>query len=304
MNEIIESRKNEVKCFLEYYKNNISVHEYEHFDFKLLYLLPFRNCENLQEEINIFKNYLGIEIENFYDLIISICTKCYPEFDCSWIKDFLNKYKINDFSFQKEHRHWLLGGNIKYTEADLKECEKDIIKYFVNEEKTDSHDELKEKIGFFSEHLVWRFLTKSKNYSNVYWVSQIVGDGLGYDFIAYNNKTKKTNYIEVKGKTSTFDITLSKNETRVLNKVNKNELNEEYLVYCVPIVFADVKFDYDILECYFDDDKPENNRKTSLITGESYLMLESLNEQAEQKKRAEGKPYQKKINFYRGVKAW
>ncbi len=36
---------------------------------------------------------------------------------------------------------------------------------------------------------------------------------------------------EVKGKTSTFDITLSKNETRVLNKVNKNELNEEYLVY-------------------------------------------------------------------------
>lgn len=304
MNEIIESRKNEVKCFLEYYKNNISFHEYEHFDFKLLYLLPFRNCENLQEEINIFKNYLGIEIESFYDLIISICTKCYPEFDCSWIKDFLNKYKINDFSFQKEHRHWLLGGNIKYTEADLKECEKDIIKYFVNEEKTDSHDELKEKIGFFSEHLVWRFLTKSKNYSNVYWVSQIVGDGLGYDFIAYNNKTKKTNYIEVKGKTSTFDITLSKNETRVLNKVNKKELNEEYLVYCVPIVFTDVKFDYDILECYFDDDKPENNRKTSLITGESYLMLESLNEQAEQKKRAEGKPYQKKINFYRGAKAW
>lgn len=304
MNEIIESRKNEVKCFLEYYKNNISVHEYEHFYFKLLYLLPFRNCENLQEEINIFKNYLGIEIENFYDLIISICTKCYPEFDCSWIKDFLNKYKINDFSFQKEHRHWLLGGNIKYTEADLKECEKDIIKYFVNEEKTDSHDELKEKIGFFSEHLVWRFLTKSKNYSNVYWVSQIVGDGLGYDFIAYNNKTKKTNYIEVKGKTSTFDITLSKNETRVLNKVNKNELNEEYLVYCVPIVFTDVKFDYDILECYFDDDKPENNKETSLITGESYLMLESLDEQAEQKKRAEGKPYQKKINFYRGAKAW
>ena len=97
MNEIIESRKNEVKCFLEYYKNNISFHEYEHFDFKLLYLLPFRNCENLQEEINIFKNYLGIEIESFYDLIISICTKCYPDFDCSWIKDFLNKYKINDF---------------------------------------------------------------------------------------------------------------------------------------------------------------------------------------------------------------
>ena len=97
---------------------------------------------------------------------------------------------------------------------------------------------------------------------------------------------------------------MSKNETRVLNKVNKNELNEEYLVYCVPIVFTDVKFDYDILECYFDDDKPENNRKTSLITGESYLMLESLNEQAEQKKRAEGKPYQKKINFYRGAKAW
>ena len=48
----------------------------------------------------------------------------------------------------------------------------------------------------------------------------------------------------------------------------------------------------------------ENNRKTSLITGESYLMLESLDEQSEQKKRAEGKPYQKKINFYRGGKAW
>lgn len=304
MNEIIESRKNEVKCFLEYYKNNISVHEYEYFDFNLLHLLPFRNCENLQEEINIFKNYLGIEIESFYDLIISICTKCYPDFDCSWIKDFLNKYKINDFSFQKEHRHWLLGGNIKYTEADLKECEKDIIKYFANEEKTDSHDELKEKIGFFSEYLVCCFLNNSENYSNVYWVSQIVGDGLGYDFIAYNNKTKKTNYIEVKGKTSTFDITLSKNETRVLNKVNKNELNEEYLVFCVPLVFTNGVFDYDILECYIDDDKPENNRKTSLITGESYLMLESLNEQAEQKKRAEGKPYQKKINFYRGGKAW
>ena len=57
MNEIIESRKNEVKCFLEYYKNNISVHEYEYFDLNLLHLLPFRNCENLQEEINIFKNY-------------------------------------------------------------------------------------------------------------------------------------------------------------------------------------------------------------------------------------------------------
>lgn len=108
---------------------------------------------------------------------------------------------------------------------------------------------------------------------------------------------------EVKGKTSTFDITLSKNETRVLNKVNKNELNEEYLVYCVPIVFTDAKFDFDILECYFDDDNPENNRKTSLITGESYLMLESFDEQAEQKKRAEGKPYQKKINFYRGGKS-
>lgn len=52
---------------------------------------------------------------------------------------------------------------------------------------------------------------------------------------------------EVKGKTSTFDITLSKNETRVLNKVNKNELNEEYLVYCVPIVFTDTKFEFDIL---------------------------------------------------------
>ncbi len=33
-------------------------------------------------------------------------------------------------------------------------------------------------------------------------------------------------------------------------------------------------------------------------------MLESFDEQAEQKKRAEGKPYQKKINFYRGGKAW
>ena len=33
-------------------------------------------------------------------------------------------------------------------------------------------------------------------------------------------------------------------------------------------------------------------------------MLKSLDEQAEQKKRAEGKPYQKKINFYRGGKAW
>lgn len=108
---------------------------------------------------------------------------------------------------------------------------------------------------------------------------------------------------EVKGKTSTFDITLSKNETRVLNKVNKNELNEEYLVYCVPIVFTDAKFDFDILECYFDDDNPENNSKTSLITRESYLMLESLDEQAEQKKRVEVKPYQKKINFYRGGKA-
>ena len=285
-------------------KTNKGDFGYEYFDFNLLHLLPFRNCENLQEEINIFKNYLGIEIESFYDLIISICTKCYPDFDCSWIKDFLNKYKINDFSFQKEHRHWLLGGNIKYTEADLKECEKDIIKYFANEEKTDSYDELKEKIGFFSEHLVWQFLNKSENYSNVCWVSQIVGDGLGYDFIAYNNKTKKINYIEVKGKTSTFDITLSKNETRVLNKVNKNELNEEYLVFCVPIVFTDTEFDFDILECYFDDDKPKNSRKTSLITGESYLMLESLDEQAEQKKRAEGKPYQKKINFYRGGKAW
>lgn len=52
---------------------------------------------------------------------------------------------------------------------------------------------------------------------------------------------------EVKGKISTFDITLSKNETRVLNKVNKNELNEEYLVYCVPIVFTDTKFEFDIL---------------------------------------------------------
>lgn len=52
---------------------------------------------------------------------------------------------------------------------------------------------------------------------------------------------------EVKGKTSTFDITLSKNETRVLNKVNKNELNQEYLVYCVPIVFTDTKFEFDIL---------------------------------------------------------
>lgn len=52
---------------------------------------------------------------------------------------------------------------------------------------------------------------------------------------------------EVKGKTSTFDINLSKNETRVLNKVNKNELNEEYLVYCVPIVFTDTKFEFDIL---------------------------------------------------------
>lgn len=52
---------------------------------------------------------------------------------------------------------------------------------------------------------------------------------------------------EVKGKTSTFDITLSKNETRVLNRVNKNELNEEYLVYCVPIVFTDTKFEFDIL---------------------------------------------------------
>lgn len=33
-------------------------------------------------------------------------------------------------------------------------------------------------------------------------------------------------------------------------------------------------------------------------------MLESFDEQAEQKKRAEVKPYQKKINFYRGGKAW
>ena len=33
-------------------------------------------------------------------------------------------------------------------------------------------------------------------------------------------------------------------------------------------------------------------------------MLESFDEQAEQKKRAEGKTYQKKINFYRGGKAW
>ena len=71
MNEIIESRKNEVKCFLEYYKNNISFHEYEYFDFNLLHLLPFRNCENLQEEINVFKNYLGIEIENFFYAIIA-----------------------------------------------------------------------------------------------------------------------------------------------------------------------------------------------------------------------------------------
>ncbi len=304
MNEIIESRKNEIKIFLEYYKNNSSLQKYEYFDYYLLYFLPFRNCENLQEEIDVFKNYFGIEIESYYGLIIFICTKYYPDFDCSWIRNFLNKYKINDFSFQKEHRNWLLGGNIKYTFDDLYECQKDIIEYFVNEEKTDSNDNIKEKIGFFSEHLVHDYLDKCDNYSNICWVSQIVGDGLGYDFIAYNNKTNKTNYIEVKGKTSTFDITLSKNETRVLNKVNKNDLNEEYLVFCVPLVFTNGAFDYDILECYIDDDKPENNRETSLITRESYLMLNSLDEQAEQDKRAEGKPYQKKINFYRGGKAW
>ena len=137
-----------------------------------------------------------------------------------------------------------------------------------------------------------------EKYSYYKWVSQDIGDGLGYDFVAYNILTKKWDYIEVKSKVSRFDTSLSYNETEKLASINRNDLDEEYFIFLVPLRLTDDHFEHDILECYIDDEN-KVTRWESLIEKRSdrYIKIDSLEAQEEEKKRIKGEPYQKKINF-------
>ena len=110
--------------------------------------------------------------------------------------------------------------------------------------------------------------------------------------------TKKWDYIEVKSKVSRFDTSLSYNETEKLSSINSNNLDEEYLIFLVPLKLINNQFEHDILECYIDDEN-KVTRWESLIEKRSdrYIKIDSLEAQEEEKKRIKGEPYQKKINF-------
>lgn len=294
-NTILNKRLTEVLKFINYK---------EEFDFRydivksyLIKILPFRDTDDLYKEMAVFSQRYGRNITQYSDLIASMCDEVLPKYNYNWIAPFLDTYGIDNYSFYKDGS-WLLGHNIRFSENQIPFYENHLKSIF----QTSLCDNI-ELLGYYAEYLTNKYLLSNSNkYSSVEWVSQTIGDGLGYDFVAYNKKTDKWNYIEVKSKASDYDASLSYNESRKLYNINSNNLSEEYLVFLVPIKLKEDYFDYDILEYYVDDNNSKNNRFESLITNENYIIINSLDAQNEDIKRKEGKKYEKKINFLRGVK--
>lgn len=290
---ILNKRLNEVHSFINYK---------EKYDFRydivkayLIKLLPFRDTDNLYNEMLLFSQRYGKNITKYSDLIKYMCNEIAPHHNYNWIEPFLNNYGIDSYSFS-ENGSWLLGHNVQFYESKVQFYEN----YLKRQFQTSLSDNIK-VLGYYAEYLTYKYLLSNPNkYSNVDWVSQTIGDGLGYDFIAYNKNTSKWNYIEVKSKVSTFDTTLSENESKKLFDINTNNLDEDYLLFLLPIQLIDDHFDYDILECYIDDNNDKNSRFESLITSDSYIIFNSLDAQKEELKRKAGIAYKKKISFLKG----
>lgn len=289
-NDIITKRTEEVINFISYRETNDF--RYDYVKAFLIELIPFRNTNDLYSEMALFNQKYGKNITQYSDLIIYICREVFPQYDSSWIKDFLNMYRINNFSFSKDGS-WLLGKNVKYKEEEIPLYEEKLKEVYF----TSLNDNI-EILGYYAEYLVKEYLANHQDkYSFFKWVSQDIGDGLGYDFIAYNNETKKWNYIEVKSKASSYDTVLSYNETKKLSSINSNYLDEEYIVFWVSLVLNKDHFEHDIVE-YYTDSENKNPRCESLITKSNHIIFHSFDAQEEDKKEVNGKAYKKTINFF------
>lgn len=291
MDDILEKRKNELIRFIKFKEENDF--RYDVVKAFLIEMLPFRESLKLDIEMMMFSQRYDKTITEYSDLLICMCKEFFPQYDSSWIKNFLDTYRIDSYSFAT-NGSWLLGHNIKYKEENIPLYEEQLKKGFF----TSLSDNI-DLLGFYAEYLVKVYLASHpEKYSYYKWASQDIGDGLGYDFVAYNMLTKKWDYIEVKSKVSRFDTSLSYNETEKLSSINSNNLDEEYLIFLVPLKLINNQFEHDILECYIDDEN-KVTRWESLIEKRSdrYIKIDSLEAQEEEKKRIKGEPYQKKINF-------
>ena len=115
-NDNIKKRTEEVINFISYRETNDF--RYDYVKAFLIELIPFRNTNDLYSEMALFNQKYGKNITQYSDLIIYICREVFPQYDSSWIKDFLNMYRINNFSFSKDGS-WLLGKNVKYKEEEI-----------------------------------------------------------------------------------------------------------------------------------------------------------------------------------------
>ena len=79
----------------------------------LIEMLPFRESLKLDIEMMMFSQRYDKTITEYSDLLICMCKEFFPQYDSSWIKNFLDTYRIDSYSFAT-NGSWLLGHNIKY----------------------------------------------------------------------------------------------------------------------------------------------------------------------------------------------
>ena len=176
MDEILEKRKNELIRFIKFKEE----HDFRYDVVKalLIELLPFRDSQKLDDEMMMFSHRYGKVITKLSDLLVSMCAEFCPQHDSSWIKDFLDTYRINSYSFQK-NESWLLGNNVKYKEEKIPLYDEILKKVFFT-----SLNDNKGLLGYYAEYLVKVYLASHpEKYSYYKWVSQDIGDGLGYDLL-------------------------------------------------------------------------------------------------------------------------
>jgi hypothetical protein len=231
-------RINEVKNFIKIIENNNL--ECEYINILLLKELPFKDTDNIYEEMKEISNILKIQINSYYELLMcmiscSFKNNAYDSWIASWLASWLNKYNLSERSFFLDQPgSWLIG---KKSNNKLEPFEK-IEKYLKENFNNEILEYEKQLIGDFGEYKVMEFL-KQKDFIDTDWVSKTIGDGLGYDIVTTNKETNRRDYVEVKtsirGNLSTL---LSKNETSKLDTINSNKFDEHFHIVFVPLYLS------------------------------------------------------------------
>lgn len=240
--DLIEKRKREVVNFVDLLNKIFPNKELR----KILLFnnIPFKDSEDVYEEAAMMSGYFKEDIQTFRRLI----TKMYQ------LTDNYNlqmEIEIDRFCYENNVGLELLcsdfriGGNKQHPYRTKEEEEMILMKLFYNTKSVERNYAM----GHYAEYLVYEELCNNP-VNEVYWISKLLGDGYGYDFMVKNKITNHYDFIEVKGTNRSTEVILSDNEAAIFKEINENNEDTSYHVYIVPMTEA---LTYDIIDVYYDD---------------------------------------------------